>query len=45
MYHGCLDSSSIFFDDDYMLYRVYDNELINSEKKSNLVPPEAFTKV
>lgn len=30
--HGDIKKSSIFFDDEYLLYRIYDNQLINSDK-------------
>jgi hypothetical protein len=29
--HGQLDTANVFFDVDYFIYRVYDNELINGQ--------------
>lgn len=29
IHHGDLEINTVFFDDEYLLYRVYDNELIN----------------
>ena len=29
-WHGDLDTTNIFFDDEYLIYRIYDNSLLNS---------------
>ena len=29
-WHGDLDNTNIFFDDEYLIYRIYDNSLLNS---------------
>ncbi|KAL4464308.1 hypothetical protein ABPG72_011353 [Tetrahymena utriculariae] len=32
IHHGELNKASIFFDDEYLLYRIYDNQLLNADK-------------
>jgi len=32
LHHGEIKKSSIFFDDEYLLYRIYDNYIVNADK-------------
>ena len=29
IWHGDLDSNNLFFDDEYLMFRIYDNNLLN----------------